>query len=82
MTLSKQVLLTALLLFNPIFCFAGFWDGIIDTKKKEEEVVASDLKAKLGNVPAMNKANAPAAKPDDGSYGVDIVSDFISFFIE
>jgi hypothetical protein len=77
MKLSNPVVLASLL-FNPTTVLAGFWDGIIDTGKKEDEVVASDLKAKLGNVPAMNNANvpAPASTPDedDGSYGVDIVS--------
>lgn len=75
MKLSNRVLFASLL-FNPTV-FAGFWDGIIDTKKDDEEVVAGDLKAKLGNVPAVHKASAPspAAKSSQtsDSYGVDVV---------
>lgn len=74
MKLSKPVL-SALLLCGPLTVRAGFWDGVIDTAKKEEEVVAGDVKAKLGNAPAMTKASAPApaTHPADGSFGVDIV---------
>lgn len=84
MKLSNPVLFACSLVLIPTV-FAGFWDGIIETKKTDEEVAASDLKAKLGNVPAVNKhsAPAPAAKTSQSSdsYGVDVVRAAIHSFL-